>query len=261
VPFSSDRTRRAWDAGADAWEEFVESGADYYRTEVHGPALLNACGEIEQLRVLDLGCGQGWFSRQMARRGARVVGVDLSPAMLGHARRHEEEEPLGIEYVEIDAAQVHRSLAPAPFELVTACMSIQDMGDPHEAIEAVGQLLPIGGRVVFSVPHPFSEMAYREWERDGEGNKLALKVDRYFESGTATLQWDMPRLRYSWETPRWRLSLSEWSAVVRGAGLVIVGLREPRPTAEQVARRPELDDCRRLPYFLVIEARKLAPTQ
>lgn len=48
MPFSSDRTRRAWDAGAEAWEEFVESGADYYRTEVHGPALLDVCGEIEE---------------------------------------------------------------------------------------------------------------------------------------------------------------------------------------------------------------------
>jgi SAM-dependent methyltransferase len=260
VPFSSDRTRLAWDAGAEAWDEFVESGADYYRTEVHGPALLVACGEVGELPVLDLGCGQGWFSRQLARRGARVIGVDLSPAMLAHARRHEKEEPLGIEYVELDAAQVHRSWAPASFELVTACMSIQDMSDPKEAIEGAARLLPIGGRLVFSVPHPFSEMAYREWERDEEGNKLSLKVDRYFDSGPGTLQWDMPRLRYSWETPRWRLSLSEWSTAVRGAGLVMAGLREPRPTAEQVARRPELEDCRRLPYFLVIDGWKVGTT-
>ena len=49
----------AWDSAADAWEEFVESGADYYRTELHGPALLAVCGDVSGLRVLDVGCGQG----------------------------------------------------------------------------------------------------------------------------------------------------------------------------------------------------------
>ena len=49
----------AWDAAATAWDEFVETGLDYWRTEVHGPALLAACGDIHDQRVLDLGCGQG----------------------------------------------------------------------------------------------------------------------------------------------------------------------------------------------------------
>ncbi|MFL5358034.1 hypothetical protein [Archangium sp.] len=57
-----------WDESADAWNHFVESGLDYYRVELHGPALLEACGEVTGLEVLDLGCGQGWFSRQVASR-------------------------------------------------------------------------------------------------------------------------------------------------------------------------------------------------
>lgn len=258
MSFSTEEARRGWDAGAEAWDEFVESGADYYRVEVHGPALLEACGEVAGLRVLDLGCGQGWFSRQLARRGARVVGVDLSAAMLAHARRHEDEEPLGIEYVELDAARDPGRWPPGSFDLGTACMALHDMADAQGAIRGSWRVLSEGGRLVFSLPHPFSEMAHREWERDQAGTKLSLKVDGYFEGGADTLQWDMPRLRYPWETPRWRLTLSEWTGLVREAGFVLVGLREPRPTANQVARRPELEDCRRLPYFLVIEAAKEA---
>lgn len=256
MSFSTEQARRGWDAGAEAWDEFVESGSDYYRVEVHGPALLEACEQVAELRVLDLGCGQGWFSRQLARRGARVVGVDISPDMLAHARRHEEEEPLGIEYVELDAARAAERWAPGSFDLVTACMSIQDMSDPQGVLRRGSQVLTEAGRLVISLPHPFSEMAHREWERDEEGNKLSLMVDGYFEGGTDTLQWDMPRLRYRWETPRWRHTLSDWIGLVRTAGFVIGGLREPRPTADQAARRPELEDCRRLPYFLIIEAAK-----
>ena len=50
----------AWDIAAEAWDDFVESGKDYYRIEVHGPALLDACGDVAGLGILDLGCGQGW---------------------------------------------------------------------------------------------------------------------------------------------------------------------------------------------------------
>lgn len=257
MSLDADDVQRAWEVGADAWEEFVESGADYYRIEVHGPALLEACGDVTGLRALDIGCGQGWFSRQLARKGATVTGIDLSSTMVSNARRHEREEPLGIEYLEMDAALSHESWSAANFDLVTACMSIQDMADPEAAIRAASQLLPANGRLVFSLPHPFSEMAYREWERDQDGAKLSLKVDRYFESGHGILHWDMERLQYAWETPRWRLTLSEWVTVLRDAGFALIAIGEPRPTREQVAQRPELEDCRRLPYFLVLDTRKV----
>ena len=81
-------------------------GEDYYRYEFFGPEHVELCGDVEGLEVLDLGCGTGYFAREMARRGARVTAVDLSPKMLAHARRLESEDPLGIRYVESDAAAI-----------------------------------------------------------------------------------------------------------------------------------------------------------
>jgi 2-polyprenyl-3-methyl-5-hydroxy-6-metoxy-1,4-benzoquinol methylase len=252
MEFTPETARQAWDEGAEAWEEFVESGADYYRTEVHGPALLDACEPGSGSRVLDLGCGQGWFTRQLARRGAQMTGIDLAERQLANAQRHEDEDPLGIGYLLLDAGQAAEHLPAGSFDMVTACMSVQDMPDPGRAIRSAAALLRPGGRLVFSVPHPATETADREWERDAEGRKLALKVDRYFDSGVGTLRWDMPRLRYAWETPRWRHTLEEWAGLVTGAGLLISGIREPRPTTEQGRSRPDLDDCARMPYFLVL---------
>src|SRR5688500_4981274 len=101
--FTDAASRDAWNGAAEAWEVFVESGADYYRWHVHGPALLEACGEVRERRVLDLGCGQGYFSRELARRGARVVGIDLSDQLIQIAREHQDREPLDIEYRVLNA--------------------------------------------------------------------------------------------------------------------------------------------------------------
>jgi 2-polyprenyl-3-methyl-5-hydroxy-6-metoxy-1,4-benzoquinol methylase len=245
----------AWDKGAAAYDAFIESGNDYYRLAVHGPALLRACeprtGEI----ALDLGAGQGYFSRQLAQAGAHVTGIELSGELLAHAAEREAMHPLGIEYIEMSAAEIAVQLPPASFDLVAACMSLQDMADPASVLRGAAAVMRPAGRLVFSVPHPATDTAFREWERDASGAKRALKLDRYFESGAATCDWSMPRLLYYWSTPCWRRTLSEWSALVTNAGLRIEFLGEPRPTPEQVAADPRLDDCARMPYFLIVGCR------
>jgi 2-polyprenyl-3-methyl-5-hydroxy-6-metoxy-1,4-benzoquinol methylase len=259
APFTAEDAAAAWDAGADAFDAFVESGEDFYRIEVHGPGLLAACGDIRGLRVLDLGCGQGYFCRQLADRGAQVVGVDVSPGQIGHARRHEAERPLGIVYEVMDAAQVGEQWNPGDFDLVTSCMAIHDTADPARVLASAASLLRPGQRLVYSAPNPTTDPPYREWERDSDGRKLALKIDRYFDTGPKEMDWNMPRLEAHWRTPMVHSNLSEMTAMIDDAGLLIRRIHEPRPTDEQVKRRPKLDDCARLPYFLLFDCVKSQP--
>jgi 2-polyprenyl-3-methyl-5-hydroxy-6-metoxy-1,4-benzoquinol methylase len=245
--------RAVWNRGAAAWDVFLEQGGDYYRTEVHGPALLAACGELAGLRVLDLGCGQGYFSRQLAERGAQVTGVDFAAGQIANARRHETDQPLGIAYEVLDAARVGERWPPASFELVTACMALHDMPDALGALCGARRVLTTSGRLIFSIPHPCTHTSFRQWERDEQGGKIALKIDRYFMSGPRVTHWNMGRVQDHWETPYWYKTLAEWSTLIAEAGFLIRRLHEPRPTEEQVARNPNLDDCFRLPYFLIFE--------
>jgi 2-polyprenyl-3-methyl-5-hydroxy-6-metoxy-1,4-benzoquinol methylase len=249
--FDDVAARDAWDAGADAWLHFVQSGADYYRTYVHGPALLDACTVQRGEDVLDLGCGEGFFTRALAQRGGRVVGLELSSKMLANAHVEEARQPLGIRYQNGSATELEAQFAPGTFDLVASCMAIQDMSDPAACIAGCAHVLRPDGRLVFSVPHPCTDTPFREWERDAARRKIALKVDRYFETGPTECPWNMPRLTYHWTTPCWRRTLEEWAAMIVTAGFLIEGILEPRPSAEQVAMRPELEDCARLPYFLV----------
>ena len=75
----------------------------------------------------------------------------------------------------------------------------------------------------------------------------------YFESRVGVTPWSMGRLTANWETPRWYHTFTELSEMVAEAGFMIRRMVEPRPTEEQVRQNPDLDDCHRVPYFLIFE--------
>jgi 2-polyprenyl-3-methyl-5-hydroxy-6-metoxy-1,4-benzoquinol methylase len=248
VRVDAETAQRMWDEAAGAWNEFVESGLDYYRTDLHGPALLEACGDVRGLRVLDLRSGHGWFRRQLAAQAARDTGVDWSPARHEHARAISPD----VAYDVMDAAEVEQ--LRSTFDLVTGCMSIMDMPRTGAVLAAATKIAP---RIVFSIPNPVTDAPYRQWKRDANGAKLALEIDRYFETTTTVMRWNMKRLVHHFETVQYRYTLEQWSRMIEDAGLAIARLREPRPSADAVAKRPELADAARVPYFLIVDARRL----
>ena len=254
--FDDADAQRAWDLAANAWDAFVESGADYYRHEVHGPALLAMCQPVAGLDVLDLGCGQGYFSRELARCGARVVGIDVSVEQIAFARQHEKRHALSIEYHVMPVTDASRRWGEPCYDLLTACMAVQDMGDVPAAFRSAFAVLRHDGRMVFSIPHPCTDTPVREWELDEAGNKTVLKIGKYFETGPSICHWRMERLLYHWDTPYHRYTLSEWSEMASASGFSIRRIAEPRPSEEQVRVNPRLADCRELPYFLLLELGK-----
>src|SRR5215510_6156349 len=95
--FDAESVRASWDEAADPYAEGQASGRDYYRYEFFGPAQVALCGDVREMRLLDVGCGNGYFAREMAKRGARVTGIDISPRMIAHAKQYESVEAQGID--------------------------------------------------------------------------------------------------------------------------------------------------------------------
>ena len=62
--FDAESVRDSWDHAAGAYAHGQASGCDYYRYEFFGPAQLTLCGEVRGMRVLDVGCGNGYFARE-----------------------------------------------------------------------------------------------------------------------------------------------------------------------------------------------------
>jgi len=109
-------------------------------------------GDVTGLDVVDLGCGTGYFSAWFARRGARPVGVDVTPAQLETARRLQAET--GIEFPLVEANAESVPLPDASFDLVLSEYGASIWCDPHLWIPEAWRLLRPGGRLVFLCNSP-----------------------------------------------------------------------------------------------------------
>lgn len=100
-------------------------------------------------RVLDVGCGGGLLAEGMARRGARVLGIDLAAGALEVARLHALESGVGVEYREV-AVEALAAAEPEAFDLVTCLEMLEHVPDPAAVLQAAARLARPGGDVVCS---------------------------------------------------------------------------------------------------------------
>ena len=116
-------------------------------------ALLDLLGPVGGLRVVDVACGHGRVTRELARRGAAVTGVDVSRALLEKADAAEAARPLGIRYMHADAASVP-GLDDEGFDVAVCSFGLSDIDDLDGALATLSRVLRAGGVFVFSILHP-----------------------------------------------------------------------------------------------------------
>jgi 2-polyprenyl-6-hydroxyphenyl methylase / 3-demethylubiquinone-9 3-methyltransferase len=104
---------------------------------------------LSDTRALDVGCGGGILAEAMARSGARVLGIDLSQAVLDVAELHALDSHVAVEYRAIGAEQLAIE-QPGAFDLVTCMEMLEHVPDPAASIAALATLVKPGGDVVVS---------------------------------------------------------------------------------------------------------------
>jgi 2-polyprenyl-6-hydroxyphenyl methylase/3-demethylubiquinone-9 3-methyltransferase len=104
---------------------------------------------MKGLNVVDVGCGGGLLAEGMARRGARVLGIDLAPEALAVARLHALEAGIAVEY-RASAVDDLAASESGSFDLVTCLEMLEHVPDPSAIVEALGRLARPGGHVICS---------------------------------------------------------------------------------------------------------------
>src|SRR3990172_2749530 len=259
------RNIRHWEGLGDAWVRFVRGGFDYYREYLNSPALLRLIGPVRGLDVLDLGCGEGYHSRILARRGANVTGIDATPAFMAAAKEEEWRRPLGVRYLVADGARL-RGIPTRSFDVVASFMAVMAIEDYRGAIRQAGRVLRPGGRFVFSIPHPCFDTIFRGgrrvsgWVRRGgvphAGPALYFRVDDYFRTGLYGFTWSLRGTEATFVNRSWHFTLQDLSTALLDAGFLVRRLVEPRPVPGGVRAYPGLAKVNRVPHSLHVEAFK-----
>jgi 2-polyprenyl-3-methyl-5-hydroxy-6-metoxy-1,4-benzoquinol methylase len=173
----------------DVLAEMADDG-DFAKRHLVNPVLLRMLGDVDGQRVLDAGCGNGYLSRMLARRGARVTGVEPASALFDFAASSEEAEPLGIPYLQVDLCELDAQGPGAqlggPFDAVIASMVLPAVPDWTLAMRSCVQQLRPGGRFIFSVNHPCFEQLAGSWREHGAYRVSEYLADYEIEGRYAT---------------------------------------------------------------------------
>jgi len=250
LPEHVRRNREAWDgfaadyveAGRENWESNAPSWGVFGVPEAEVGMLPES---VEGLDVVELGCGTAYVSSWLARRGARPVGIDNSPAQLETARRFQQE--LGVDF------PLHLGNAEeTPFEDESFDLAISEYGasiwcDPYRWIPEAARILRPGGELSFLVNGTIHMLCVPDEEGVPAGDRL---LRPYF--GMHRFEWpDDPSVEF-------HLGYGDMIRLLRRTGFEVEDMIEVRPSPDVTTRYPfaKADWAQRWPVEEVWRARK-----
>ena len=241
--------RASYDDIAEWYNESMQAGSLLAYLNLFLPHLFELMGDVRGRTICDLACGQGHLSRELAKRSAKVAGVDLSANMLAFARLYEEREPLGILYQQ-DTAHTLDILADASFDGVLCNLALMDIPNLAATFQSVQRILCPQGWFVFSLLHPCFLTPYTGWTNEADG-RLSRKVLGYFEEGFR--QPENPSSVRSRAGAHYR-TLSTYINTLLEAGFSLERLVEPQALPDV---EPRFRGYREIPPALIVRCRKI----
>ncbi len=238
--------KREWLELSPAWVREVREGRNSTRKGLLDQPMLEACGSVEGLEILDCGCGEGRFCRMLVERGAGyVLGLDLCEPMIEAARTLQSER----EAYRVADVQALGFIADETFGLAVSYLNQCDLPDFNANNREVFRVLSPGIRFIVANLHPMRSAA-GVWQKTPDGKKQHVILDNYFDEGER--HWQI----MGGALTNFHRSLATCTRGFLDAGFSIEGIVEPTVTDECLALYPELDDELRVPNFIIYILRK-----
>lgn len=211
-PMLDARLRDSWDANATAWTLAVRDQRIPSRRAGTDAAIVaaieSACASRAPLRVLDVGCGEGWLARAIANPSRDVLGIDGSVGLIAQA----SALPMpGVRYdaVSYEAIIADAKAAAGPWDVIVCNFAL--LGDPlSPLLAALARRLTPDGSLLIQTVHP--------WMAMGDGPYMCGWREEHFQGFGVTFPDAMP----------WYFrTLASWQQELDDAGLLIRELNEP----------------------------------
>jgi SAM-dependent methyltransferase len=226
-----------YDASA---EEYAAAVAERERGGPDGdrygilPPLLDLLGDVRGCRVLDAGCGEGYLSRALAARGARVSGIDIAPRLIAAARARDPGG--GIDYRVADLSRPVPGTA-GRFDAVGSYLVLNDVQEYRGFAAGLAAAAKPGGRLVLALNNPYGGVIHRH-------------VADYFDSGAVS------PYRGLWavgiKTYYYHRTLEDYLDAFLAAGLRLTKLADLPALAGERPPHAILPDGVRFPRFMLL---------
>ncbi|MGJ7910088.1 class I SAM-dependent methyltransferase [Neobacillus sp. LXY-1] len=240
---------KRWNAFADTYSKNHSEQGDLHKEIFLNPTLFSLIGDVQNKRVLDAGCGEGYLSRLISKSGAHVTAVDYSARMLEIAKERTPANRV-IDYRLGNCEELH-FLEQKSYDLIVSNMVIQDLANYEMAFQEMYRLLVDGGRFIFSILHPCFVTPECGWEKKETGEKLHWNVDRYFYEGVYEQGLgDKEKMLFFHRT------LTSYINTLIKTGFILESMVEPKPSPEMLKKYPSFEEDLRCPDFIVFKLKK-----
>lgn len=247
--------RTSWDSVAVWYDTLLEKNDDTYQTKVILPNLVRAMNIKKGERVLDLACGQGFFTRAFHHAGASVAGVDVARDLIAFAKK---QSPREIAFFVRDASDL-AVFRDNYFDKVVIVLAVQNMEAPHQVFKECQRVLGPKGKLYLVLNHPaFRIPRASSWGFDDTSMTQYRRIDRYLSESKAVIDMNPSKPGTS-TTISFHRPLQYYFKTLANAGFSVTRLEEwcshrksesgPRQVAEDRARRE-------IPLFLFLEVVK-----
>lgn len=245
-----DSSTISWNQIAEEWVDHADSND--YRNFFLIPNTFALLGEVAGKKILDVGCGEGGYTRMLARKGADVTGIDGSARLIDIAKQRAEKENLAISYEVRNASSLH-GVRDESFDVALAAMSLMDVEDYKSTVAEIYRVLKKGGELLMSITHPCFTGRDSRWRRNEDGVIDHYAVDNYMN-------------REAWEefvTDKFtrpvlfrHMPLEDFMSGLIESGFRLSLFKEPAPTPEQIKESERLKRLNRIPLFLFMKWEK-----
>jgi SAM-dependent methyltransferase len=223
--------REAWQQFAESYKEPAEKGWKSDNPlwgiwQIPESKLNLLPNNLKGMKCIEIGCGTGYVSSWMTRRGAEVVGIDPTPNQLKTARQLEKEHQLGVKFVEGFGEQL-----PFPdscFDFAISEYGASLWADPYEWIPEAARVLKPGSQLVFMTNHAFAICC--EPDEEDDSVPMSEQLQRPY-LGLYKTQWEFSSTEVEFHLPH-----GEWIKLLIDNGFVIERLLELGASPESKTR-------------------------
>lgn len=215
------------------------------------PYVLELVGDVQGKKVIDVGCGGGFYSLLLSEKGATVLGIDNSEEMIKIAKGKAIKKKLDTKFRVGDISELRTE--DGLFDLVLSTLVLMDVKELDRAIDELVRITRNEGEIIISVLHPI--LTAGDWERES-GQKLFRKLDKYFTEKELEMVWETER-KEQVSLKQYHRPLQAYIQPFLERNCILTHLVETQPHKVYKKFNPnEFEDTKRIPHFIVFKFKK-----